>query len=105
MAAQWAPHSHLLGVEDHVDGHISTVCVFEISGVQDSPLPDCRLVFESPDSAYDVQWFIQGWDASRRIIHLRRDEIVHAQNGKQSFISTKKSFVMGTAALKARVYL
>ena len=107
MAAQWGPHSHLLGIEDHSDGHISEVYVYEIEahGIGSSPV--CKLVFRAPENGYDVKWFIEGWGMPHRTIRLRKEWIRHPVDsaGKIDFslnLGTKteaRSFVIGTKPL------
>jgi hypothetical protein len=91
MAAQWAPHSNLLGIEDHRDGHVSEVYIYEVNLESNSQLPECTLVFHAPNNGYDVQWFIEGWDTVRHIVHLRREEIRHLKSasGEEDFSSNQ----------------
>jgi hypothetical protein len=77
MAAQWGPHSHLLGIEDHSDGHVSEVYVYEVTASRTASPPVCKLVFHSPENRYDVKWLIEGWDIPRRTIRLRKEWLRH----------------------------
>jgi hypothetical protein len=107
MAAQWAPRSNLLGVENHWDGHASQVYVYELSVKGGSQPVEPKLVFRSPDNGYDVKWFIEGWDVSHRIIRLRKDAYVHPKDGSgqedfsenRGSTSLHHSFVIGTKPL------
>jgi hypothetical protein len=101
MAAQWAPHSHLLGVENHTDSHASQVDVYEPRVQDGSQSLECKLVFRSPDNGYDIMWFIESWDVTHRIIHLGKDEIVLSKDFSHNlgFTSTHHTFVIGTKPL------
>jgi hypothetical protein len=74
MAVQWSPNSTLLGVEDHWDGHASEVYVYEITLSPDRKMMIERQVFHSPENAYDLKWFIEGWNVPKRMILLRREQ-------------------------------
>jgi hypothetical protein len=107
MAAQWGPHSRLLGVEDHTDGHISEVYVYEVAAGGTGSKPACTLVFQAPGNGYDVQWFIEGWDMPHRTIRLRKEWIRHPVDsaGKIDFSyklggnTEVRSFVIGTKSI------
>jgi hypothetical protein len=68
--AKWSPDSRLLAVVDHLDGHISDVYVFGVTGADAGP----TLFYHTPDlHTYDVKWEVAGWDASRRQIVLDKE--------------------------------
>jgi hypothetical protein len=108
MAAQWAPHSNLLAVENHTDGHACRVDVYEFVLKGSPPSLECAAVFHSPDDDYDVKWYIEGWDPTRRVIRLRKDELYHPQDpsgqkdfsSNLGFTSIQKSFRIGTKPLR-----
>ena len=104
MQAQWCPHSGLLGVEDHWDGHASQVYVYEVALSADRHSIVYKLVFHSLDNAYDRQWFIEGWEPSQRIIHLRleqrgHDDLDFEKNWPKGLVTRHASYVIGTTAL------
>ena len=104
MQAQWCPHTGLLGVEDHWDDHASQVYVYEVGLSQDRHNIVYKLVFHSPDNAYDRQWFIEGWDAAQRIIHLRLEQANHDDLDSQKslpkgLVTRHLSYLIGTTAL------
>ena len=70
LKVEWGPHSHLLAVEDHNDGHASEIYVYEISLEKGNI--QAKLVYHSPDNDYDVHWTIEGWDIVHRTILLQR---------------------------------
>jgi hypothetical protein len=75
MAALWSPDSRYLGIEDHWDGHGSNVYVYEVGLSEDRRSVTTKMVFQSPEqNAYDLKWFIEGWDPSSHMIHLCREQ-------------------------------
>ena len=104
MQAQWCPHTGLLGVEDHSDGHESQVYVYEVALSADRHGIVYKLVFHSPDNAYDRQWFIEGWEPSQRIIHLRleqrnHDDLDFQKDWPKGLVIRHVSYAIGTTAL------
>jgi hypothetical protein len=77
MAARWFPNSTLLGVEDHWDGHVSDVYVYEVTISADHQNVIEKQVFRSPESGYDLRWFIETWIPSKHTICLRREQRTH----------------------------
>jgi hypothetical protein len=73
MAAQWSPDSNLIGVEDHWDGHASQIYVYKVTASADRKAT-VQQVFHTPENAYDLQWYIEGWGPSKNLLHLRRDQ-------------------------------
>jgi hypothetical protein len=100
MEIQWAPRSHLLGVEDHWDGHSCGVYVYAISTEIKSGHIQYKLVFQSPNNDYDRIWTIVGWDMRRRTIHLKCDRRYQPEgSGGYEF---DRFFVIGTRALSEK---
>jgi hypothetical protein len=76
--AKWSPDSRFLALIDHLDGHISDVCVFGVAAAGAVP----TLVYHTPDlHSYDVKWDVSGWDVSRREVVLDK-EVKHEIAGK-----------------------
>ena len=65
--AKWSPDSRFLAVIDHLDGHISNVCVFSVGAADAAP----TLLYHTPNlHMYDVKWEVMGWDVARREVTL-----------------------------------
>jgi hypothetical protein len=73
MDQQWCPGEHLLGIEDHWDGHQSDVYIYEMELSPDRTI-HYRLVFKSPWNDYDRSWSIEGWEPKSRAIRLKLDQ-------------------------------
>jgi hypothetical protein len=68
--AKWSPDSRFLAVIDHLDGHMSDVYVFGITGSDAVP----TLLYHTPDlHTYDMKWDVTGWDVSRRQVVLDKE--------------------------------
>ncbi|MCE0497034.1 MAG: hypothetical protein LV481_03700 [Methylacidiphilales bacterium] len=97
---KWAPHSHLLGLEDHWDGHSSRVYVYDICNGPGHPHFQARLVFISPNNDYDRQWFMEGWEPAQRKIRLRLEQrgndAILGHEAWPSFLVAHRTFVIGT---------
>jgi hypothetical protein len=70
IAAKWSPDSNFIGVEDHWDGHASEVYVYKVTASAEHRF-NVRLVFHTPENAYDLQWYIERWGEDGAL-HLRR---------------------------------
>jgi hypothetical protein len=73
MAAQWSPDSRLLGVEDHWDGHASEIYAYKVTLSTDGKTSS-HLIFHTPENAYDLKWFIEGWGPGKSLLRLRREQ-------------------------------
>jgi len=100
MEIQWGPQSHLLGIEDHWDGHSCGVYVYAISTEVRSGHIQYKLVFESPHNEYDRIWIIEGWDMPHHTIRLKC-EGRYQPEGRGGY-EFEKSFPIGTRALSEK---
>jgi hypothetical protein len=73
MGALWSPDSRLVAIEDHWDGHASEIYVYKVTLTTDNKVSS-HLVFHTPENAYDLKWFIEGWGPSENLLHLRREQ-------------------------------
>jgi hypothetical protein len=89
--AQWSPDSQFLAITNHTDPHITVVLVFGIHG--DGQIPDAQLLFVSPEpGAWDIKWFVFGWDISHRSILLEK----HVPGAEPQ----QRTFRIGTTTLR-----
>jgi hypothetical protein len=96
--AKWSPDSRFLAVIDHLDGHISDVYVFSVSGADAAP----TLLCHTPDlHKYDVKWEVTAWDVAHRQIELDK-EVKHESAG--SITHQKVVARIGTEPLKLEEY-
>src|SRR4030095_1022486 len=93
--AKWSPDSRFLAVIDHLDGHISDVCVFGITAANPTGPPVATLFYHTPElRTYNVQWDVVDWLLNTRSVILKKN--IHFGFRQETMVAD-----IGTTALKA----